>query len=1052
MIGKTISHYRILEKLGEGGMGVVYKTEDTKLKRTVALKFLTPQALGSQEDKTRFFTEAQAAASLDHPNICTIHEIDQAEGQTFIAMAYVQGQNLKDRIESGPLRLTEALAIALQVAEGLQEAHEKGIVHRDIKSANIMLTEKGQTKIMDFGLAKLAGGAQITTTETTMGTAAYMSPEQAKGEVVDRRTDIWSLGVLIYEMTVGQRPFKGDYDQAVVYSILNEEPVPITALRTGVPVELEMIVNKALAKSPDQRYQHADELIVDLRRVQMELTPDTTTSSKTAFRVPARKRPKPFLVVGIISLIALVLITSYLFFGVKQRPMMLGVEMIAVAEWQNSIAVLPFRDLSPKKDQEYFCDGMTEAIIGKLTGLKDLKIISMTSAMRYKSPDRDIKKIGDELGVSAILEGSIQKEDKRIRVNAQLINVADDAHLWSQTYDRELKSIFAIQDDISQAIVDVMKIKLLGKDKSTFVRRYTDNLEAYNAYVQGRFLWNKRTEEHLMKAIEYFKKAIQLDSNYALAYAGLADAYSVLPSNVGTPLEEVLPKAKEAALKALKLDDKLAEAHASLGLILGMESGYKETEDAEKEFVRAIELNPGYAYAHYWYSIMLDNTGKKKQGLKELEIAYELNPLSVVILTNLASKKGTYGDTLKAKELFERAIEIEPQRTVTYTVYVVFLRSIKQAEEAIQVLTKTVQADSAYLTTYYNQLAYIYNEMGDLDKAIEAANKLIQLAPEEANSYDTRGDIYALNGKLELAIKNYEKAVEKDPNFATSSHKLTQAYLFSREYPKAEEMIKKAMTSENEHIRTTARTVSAFIPIFQGKFEQALSVLDEGIQADRKEQLEGWYEANKHNLKLFIYLEKNDLDQALNELEALTEIQKKLDPEDPIKLRNGYAVIWVMRGQFTEADQVLRSWRQDIDEKDLPAMREYWRVLGFVELIKGNAEVAIAHFKRGIWEGSMPLFPIHYFLGLAYLENDQPEEAVKVLDKVILRYDEARTQFPVWSVKAHYTLGLAYQRTGQNKEAIEQYQEFLNYWKDADPDIPEVEDAKSRLSQLKIKS
>ena len=513
MIGKTISHYKILEKLGQGGMGVVYKAEDTKLKRTVALKFLSPQALGSQEEKTRFINEAQTAAALDHPNICTIHEIDEAEEQTFISMAYIEGQNLKEKIEAGPLTINESLQIGVQIAKGLQEAHERGIVHRDIKSGNVMLTPKGRAKIMDFGLAKMGKRELITKEGTTLGTVAYMSPEQAQGQDIDRRTDIWSLGVVLYEIVTGRRPFRGDYEQAVVYSILNEDPEPITGLRTGVPMELERIVNKALAKSPDQRYQHADELIVDLQRLQTESTTEGTLSTRSIYRVAPRKRSKSVLITGLMVLAAVVLVASYFLIYQLRTSVRPGVEMVSKGIWKNSIAVLPFRDFSPNKDQEYFCDGITDAIIGKLTGLKGLKVISMSSVMRFKELDRDIRKIGEELGVAAILEGSIQKEEDSIRVRAQLINVTDDAHLWSQTYDRRLESVFAIQDDISQAIVNVMKIRLLGEEKAAFVKRHTESLEAYNAYVQGRFLWNKRVEEHLMRAIEYFEKAIELDPN-----------------------------------------------------------------------------------------------------------------------------------------------------------------------------------------------------------------------------------------------------------------------------------------------------------------------------------------------------------------------------------------------------------------------------------------------------------------------------------------------------------------------------------------------------------
>jgi non-specific serine/threonine protein kinase len=1082
MIGKTISHYKILEKLGEGGMGVVYKAEDTKLKRIVALKFLPPQALVDKEDKIRFINEARAVAALDHPNICTIHEIDEAEGQTFISMAYVEGQSLKEKVESGPLKLTEALDIVIQVAQGLQEAHERNIVHRDIKSANIMVTDKGQAKIMDFGLAKVGKGELITKHGTTLGTTAYMSPEQARGETVDYRTDIWSLGVVLYEMITGRRPFRGDYEQAVIYSILNENPEPITALRTGVPMELEMIVNKALAKNPDHRYRHADELIVDLKRLQIESTTQTTLSTKTAYGVPGKKRSKSIMIFGFALLAVLVLVVGYLIVNVSQIMEKPGVKMVAGTGWKNSIAVLPFRDLSPQKDQEYFCDGMTEAIIGKLTGLEDLKIISMTSSMRFKAPDRNIKKIGEELDVSTILEGSIQKEDNRIRVNAQLVNVADDAHLWSETYDRELESIFSIQDEISQAIVDVLKIRLLGEDRAAFAKRYTDNLEAYNSYVQGRFLWNKRVEEHLMKAIEYFEKAIDLDPNYALAYAGLADAYSVLPSNIGYPVEEAFPKAKEAAKKALELDDELAEAHASMGLAL---ANVGHLDEAEKEYKKAIKLNPGYAYAHYWYSLLLSNMGRREESLKELETAYELNPLSVVILTNLASKKAASDDTSKAEELFKRAIEVEPGRAATYSVYATYLsqigkvreaeelirqaleiepnrvstyityaqglREIGRAQEAIELYYQALEIDSANINIY-NDLAYTYNQLGNFEKALWAANKNVELAPDMANSYDTRGEIYALNGKPEQAIENYKKALEKDPDFQASLKHLAVVHILTGEWDKAEDILKKMASSKDKYTALAGRNGMALVPLHQGKIKRTLEILEQPVTPDTSGKFQLWEKANKHSQKLFIYWEQEKFDLALKEIEILKDMLPELDPKDKVKLRDAYAITWAAQGQMAKAERTLITWRNEIEESDSVQLRNYWRVLGIVEYFKENLDSSIVYLKKGLWERATPIFDIRYLLAQIYLETDQPENAMELLEKALSRYDELRANKGMWAVKAHYYLGIAYQDLERKQEAIRKYEEFLDIWKDADPGINEIEDAKKRLKKLKVES
>jgi serine/threonine protein kinase/tetratricopeptide (TPR) repeat protein len=1048
MVGESISHYRILEKLGEGGMGVVYKAQDTKLDRLVAVKFLPQRITPDSVEKERFVLEAKAASALNHPNITTIHQIDEFEGQVFIVMEYCQGKTLKRITGEETLAVDKVLDIGIQISEGLKAAHENGVVHRDIKSDNIMITPEGRVKIMDFGLAKLKGDAMLTRTGTTLGTVAYMSPEQASGEEVDSRSDIFSLGVVLYEMIAGQLPFRGEHQAAILYSIINETPEPLARYKANVPQELLRIVDKTLRKEIGSRYQSVADLMADLKELRQQSMTQAILSAKSIYQTSRRRPFKALVTAGVILLAAAALVTGYLLLKVGRIMEKPGVGMSVKTGWQNSIAVLPFRDFSPAKDQEYFCDGMTDAIISKLSGLEDLKVISMSSAMRYKDPERDIKKVGGELDVNTVLEGSIQKEDNSIRVRAQLINVADDAHLWSQTFDRELESVFAIQDEISQAIVDVMKIRLLGEDRASFVKRYTESVEAYNAYVQGRFLWNKRTEEHLMKAIEYFEKAVQLDPNYALAYAGLADAYAVLPSNIGYPVEEAAPKAKEAARKALQLDDKLAEAHASMGLALKIEG---EFEQAEKEYLRALELNAGYAYAHYWYSLLLDDLGRHEESLKELETAFDLDPLSVVILTNLASKRAMSGDWAEAEELIGRALEIEPSRGLTYVVCGSGLRHLGRTEEAIQIYAKAIEMDQCCWDAY-NPLAYLYSHTGDFDKAIQIADKYVELAPTEADAHDTRGDIYAYHGKLDQAIENYSKALKTDPDFGMTRWKLTGMYLFKKDYAKAEGLIQKQVSSKDKKARSSATKHMAQMLVFQGKFEQALAVLDQGIAADEADQIEIDETAEKHAAKFFIFLEKEDVNLAAGEVESIREILEKLESQDPAKLRDVYAILWAANGKISEADEALRTWREEIAETDPIQMGRYHRTLGAVELIKGNLTAAVTYLKMGLVENGRPLFEARYLLAQAYVESGLADEAVEVLEKALLSHDERRLEFPIFSVKAHYLLGLAYQELGRNKEAIGQYQEFLEIWKNADPGIPEVEDAKGRLEKLRAQS
>jgi serine/threonine-protein kinase len=608
MIGETISHYKITKKLGEGGMGVVYKAEDTRLKRPVALKFLSELSIRDEADKARFLREAQAAASLDNPSICTTYEIDDAEGQTFISMAYIEGQSLDRKIDAKPMAIEEAQDIATQVAGGLQEAHDKGIIHRDIKSANIMVTDRGRAKITDFGLAKLAGQTRLTKTATILGTISYMSPEQVRGEVVDHRTDIWSLGVVLYEMLAGRLPFEGPNEAAVIYAILNEEPQFLTNLRPEIPLILEQAVLRMMQKYPQDRYENMAAIIADIDPMKSDRRESTAVVS-----------------------------------NLRAAP---------------SIAVMPFADMSPGKDQEYFCDGLAEELINALTQIEDLRVIARTSAFSFKNQDVDVREIGRKLNVETILEGSVRKAGNRLRITAQLVNTAGGHHMWSERYDRELDDVFAIQDEITLAIVDKLKINLLGEEEAIIPRRQELDLKPYSLYLKGRWFWNKMTEAGLTKAIECFQKARDLASCCSLPYVGLADAYCLLPYYGSYPPDEAYPKAREAALKALEADDSIAEAHTSLGLV---KSHYDwDWEGAEKEFCRAIEINSGYAPAHLGYAMLLMFVGRLDEALEEIRRAIELDPLSLINNTMMGMIARFAGRIDLSMEALQKTIEMEP--------------------------------------------------------------------------------------------------------------------------------------------------------------------------------------------------------------------------------------------------------------------------------------------------------------------------------------------------------------------------------------------------------
>ncbi len=602
MIGQTVSHYRILEKLGGGGMGVVYKAQDVKLDRFVALKFLSPHLDTSAAEKQRFINEAKAASALDHNNICTIYEVGETDdGQIFIAMAYYEGETLQKKVSSNQLSVSSAIDFAMQIAQGLAKAHEHGITHRDIKPANVIITKDGVAKILDFGLAKLSGQSRLTKSGATLGTVAYMSPEQAQGAEVDHRTDIWSLGVVLYEMLTGQLPFSGEYEMAMMYSLVNTDPKPVRSLRSEVSVGLEQIINKALAKKPEERYQQINELLADLK------SPTQKSESKKPFltrKLAVGKRW--YLYAGLV-----VLILGVVLAGIFLRPQS--------AEAIDSIAVLPLENMTGDPNQEYFVDGMTEALIANLAKINSLRVISRTSVMQYKKTRKPLPDIAKELNVKAIVEGSVLRANGRVRITAQLIDAPKDRHLWANSYDRDFRDVLALQSEVTTAIVHEIQVKLTPQEQQGLTNALQVNPEVYQTYLKGRYFLNKRTEEGLKKSIEYFQNAIEKDPGFALAFAGIAEAYALLgaPNYAVLKPWEAQQKGEAAALKALEIDDTIAEAHTSLGYLKFLFEW--DWFGAEREFQRAIELNPNYATAHQRYALYLKNLGRFDEALIEIK-------------------------------------------------------------------------------------------------------------------------------------------------------------------------------------------------------------------------------------------------------------------------------------------------------------------------------------------------------------------------------------------------------------------------------------------------
>ena len=687
MIGQSISHYRIAGKLGEGGMGVVYRAEDLSLQRTVALKFLSPHALDDSGAKERFQREARAAASLDHPNVCTVYEIGEHDGQAFLAMAFIDGQTVKEKIAERPLKLDEALDIAIQAGEGLRAAHEKGIVHRDIKSANLMVTPEGNVKVMDFGLAQLAGQSGLTKSRTTLGTAAYMSPEQAQHQPVDRRADIWSLGVVLYEMVTGRLPFTGEHEAAVLYSIIHSAPEPITAVRVGVPATLDRVVAKAMAKLPGERYQHVADLLVDLRAVQKGLPVSAP---------PLSTRRNVLVAAGGLGAVALAAVI-----GLNRTRS----QRIA------SLVVLPLENHTGDPEQEYFVDGMTDALTTDLSKIGSLRMISRHTAMQYKGSKKPLKEIARELNVDAVVGGSVARDARRVRVSAQLIDAATDQNLWADSYERELAGILALQGEVARAIAGKVRVTLRPEEQTRLAQSRKVNPETYEAYLKGLFWMNKGTPEAFDKAVAFFQEAVDKDPADPLAYAGLAIGY-VTAGHLSDSPDYRVPRARAAAERALQLDDSLADAHLALGVI----EGYRDFrwEAAERRMRRALEINPNFSLGHFQMAWLHWLYGRFDEAIAAGKRARELDPLSVI-----------------------------------YHWVIDFYRMAGRHEEAIAECRRALEANPKLFIPRFI-LAETYSDQGKHDEAIAEFKKAAAIAPP-LKGYLALG--YAKAGRSEEARK-----------------------------------------------------------------------------------------------------------------------------------------------------------------------------------------------------------------------------------------------------------------------------------------------------------
>jgi tetratricopeptide (TPR) repeat protein/predicted Ser/Thr protein kinase len=971
--GTVISHYKIIEKLGAGGMGVVYKALDTKLERTVALKFLPHELLCDAEAKERFEHEAKAASALSHPNITTIYEIDEADGRCFIAMEYVDGKSVKDSLEEKEASLTDILEMATQIAEGLNAAHTKEVVHRDIKPANIMLTSSGTVKIMDFGLAKLKGATKLTKTGTTMGTLPYMSPEQAGGKDVDGRSDIFSLGAMLYEMITGHLPFRGDNEAAIVRSIVSDEPEPLARYKAGVSDGLQHILSKALAKDRNERYQHADELLADLKH-EMRVTERAETAWAEREAMAPKSKSRLVRLVAIAAIVATVVI---IYWVLEPFRVEVGPKTEAIAD-ENSLAIMYFENVADPEDTDKTARMLTSLLIADLSESQYMSVVSrqrlydilnLLGKEELKAIDKTVaSEVAEKAGVKWILTGEILQIEPNIVVTSDISQATDGKIRATQRVDGEPgDDIFGVVDKLSKAIKADMSLpeEAAREVDQPISDATTHSPDAYRYYMEG---WDYIYKHYMPEATASLRKALEHDSTFAMAYWSLA-RFTAEPEKSAL-MAQAVKYAHKAGPREQRYIAAMAARHAA-------------DHGREAEILKELTQSyPDYAPAHV-----------------SLGITYRYY----------------LRDPEKAIGRFQKALEINP-------------------------LYKEV----------YNQLAYTYNEIGDLDQAVWAINEYIALAPDEANPYDTRGDLYAYSGKVDEALESYQRASQLKPTFST--WKEGAMHLFRREYALAESCFQHLASSGGKQYRSLGRLKLATVPMYQGRLEEAREVLEVGIGADEMEQIAGLYLAQKYRLLAEIWLEKGEFASALEAVQKYRDVNAMLNPTEPGSWMDAYVYVLIETGDLAGAERLTAPLRAEYDQSP-GTLTDSGQLMAFglIERARGNLESAITLLHRAI-EVEEPFLYFRTILATMYMEAGEIAEAVDLLEAALGRYEPERAVMQIWNVKAYYLLGLAYEKSGWNAKAIEQYEIFLDLWKDSDPGIIEIDDARQRLARLKTSS